>query len=110
MFYRYRGSVPITGPHSAFGCIIRATNEASEHIGHRHEGTQPMGAHLRTWPNADSSVFLTLKPGEEMTWNVLGTLLFAIRLFVRDIPCEFEFSLWSEGMEGEVGFGQLTVD
>ncbi len=69
-----------------------------------------MGAHLRTWPNADSSVFLTLKPSEQMTWNVLGTLLFAIRFFVRDNPCEFEFSLWNEGMEGEVGFGQLTVD
>jgi len=108
MFYRYHGSVSITSPSSAFGCIIRATNEASEHIGHRHEGDQPMGAHLRRWPNLDSSVFLTLVPGEEMTWNVLGTLLFAIRLFVRDNA--FEFELWTEGVEGEVGFGQLTGD
>jgi len=99
--------VSITGPNSAFGCIIQATNEASEHIGHRHEGALPMGTNLRSWPNADSSVFLTLVPGAEMTWNVLGTLLFAIRFFVRDNAFEFEFSVFGEG--GEVGFGQLTV-
>lgn len=109
IFYGYRGSVPVTGIGSALGCIIHASNEASEHIEHWHQGTQPMGAHPRIWHNIDNSVFLKSKPSEEMTWSVLGALLFAVRVFVRDMACEFEFSLWTEGLEGEAGFGQLTV-
>lgn len=66
-----------------------------------------MGTQLRTWPNADNSLFLVLKPSAEMTWNVLGTLLFAIRLFVRDNPRECRFLVYNGESQEQAGFGAV---
>ena len=74
----------------------------------RGEGELPMGTHLRTWASDNRMVTLTLYPREEMTWRMLLALGAALRDYVRENPVEFQFLLLADGIQGEVGIGQLS--
>lgn len=69
-----------------------------------------MGTEVRVYKS--SNTYLYLYPGDDMTWGLLNDLQMDIRYFQvqkLDTPRQTSFILLKEGVEGDVGYGTVSM-
>ena len=106
-YYGYRGSL------DAEPCQ-RAWLQVNEYVVRKRNSGQidaPIGREILHWPVRSGSAWvdLVIHPRENMTWRMLGEGVVGGVTVCSNVARDYQFILFVDGDEGELGFGQITA-